>query len=99
MTPPDEPQTIPDAIEPDKYTGKFKEFFFDRLKQEESRQIIKNIVKECVENREYIKTFKEYADEQINERVFQSIKYWASIILIPMVVTIITAIIFKKLGL
>lgn len=64
----------------DKVALRFVEQFYDRFDHEQTRRKIIAVVQEQMRMRASIQLIKEYAAEEMDRRIFRSVRYWVTVI-------------------
>ncbi len=75
--------------------GRVGKEFTDLLSRDETRNKIKEVLNECIDSVPFMRKVKEYAAEEIDTKIYKSINFWVKTILIPVVVSIMTALILN----
>jgi hypothetical protein len=79
-------------------SDKISKEFTNKIGTDELRVKVKEIVSDCIDSVPYMKKIKEYAGEEIDNRIYKSAGYWIKTVAIPIIVTLITYILLIKLG-
>lgn len=88
------PDAVPSSLADEALSRKLEDF----LHHEKMRSRVKDIIAEYVDSIPFAKKIKAYSEEQIQISVYQSIGFWIKTILIPIVVTVISAVLMKMLN-
>lgn len=72
---------------------KFKELFSDQLSHDKTRDFFIKVIKEYVGQVDFMDKVCAYSDRQIDKRLFNSFKYWGSVIVATALTTIVTTLI------
>jgi len=75
--------------------GRVGKEFTDLLARDETRNKIKEVLSEYIDSVPFMRKVKEYAAEEIDTKIYKSINFWVKTILIPVVVSIFTALILN----